>query len=106
MISASSIIHHLGKIISRFPCQHVDVRLQLKAVIAPDDMHVGIKNPNKSLQMIWRDKTQTGSSSIEIIWLTGRRICVTRDYVVDISASFKRCTKLPWVMQIADANIL
>lgn len=100
-----SIIHHLAKIISCFPCQRVDVHLQMTALIAPDDVHMGIKNPNTSLQMIWRDTNQTESSSIEIIWLTGRQISVTRDYVVDISASTKRCTKLPWMKQIGDENV-
>lgn len=61
----SPIIHHLAKIISRFLCQHGGAHLRLKAVIAPDDVHVGKKNPNKSLQLIWRGTTQTGSSSIE-----------------------------------------
>lgn len=99
-------VHHPAKIISHFPCQCAEVRLQLKDIIAPDNMHVGITNPKMSLQMIWRAITQTGSSSIEIIWLTGRQICVARDYIVDISASYKRCTKFPRVKQIGGTKIL
>lgn len=51
LLHQSSISHCLAKIIVHFPCPHVDVSLQPKAIIAPDDMHVGITNPDKSLQM-------------------------------------------------------